>query len=114
MSWVHRSTVQVAPAPLPPPVTRRGDPPNADGSVPAPPVGPGDGMDPSPTENSPAERRAREAETLAEKQAAEQHLYTMSMMRIQHQQAIQKIVIESAAAVSKNAADISEFVANKI
>ena len=38
----------------------------------------------------------------------------MSMMRIQHQQAIQKIVIESAAAVSKNAADISEFVANKI
>jgi hypothetical protein len=69
---------------------------------------------PPRTGNTPGERRAAEAESLAEKQAAEQHLYTMSMMRIQHQQAIQKIVIEAASSVSKNAADISEFVTNKI
>jgi hypothetical protein len=80
----------------------------------AQPAGGQDGMDPPPSTATNGKERADEATALANQQAQEQHEYTMAMMRIQHQQSIQKIVIEAAASISKNASDISEFVTNKI
>jgi hypothetical protein len=78
----------------------------------------GDGVDraPAPGTQLPdsGNAQANEATAKAHENSLEMHQYTMAMMQIQHEQAIQKIVIETASSISKNAADIAEFCANKI